>query len=81
MLGSKHRQVAFGGSTMDATKVCLNMMEHRQVPFGKCTQFRPSMMEELGPTQSGLKIMEHAYHLAKTGRILCVNTVQTQFDE
>ena len=38
------------------------------------------MMEELGPTQSGLKIMEGNDNLAKTGRILRVNTVQTQYD-
>ena len=67
MLESKHRQVAFGGSTMDATKVCLNLIKHRQVPFGRCTQFRPNMMEELGPTQFGLTIMEDALNLAKTG--------------
>ena len=29
-----------------------------------------------GSTQSRLKIMEDALNLAKTGRILCVNTVQ-----
>ena len=34
-----------------------------------------------GSTQSRLKIMEDALNLAKTGQILCVNTVQTQFDE
>ena len=55
-------------------------MERIQVPFGKCTQFRPNMMEELGPTQSGLTIMEGNDNLAKTGRILRVNTVQTQYD-
>ena len=33
-----------------------------------------------GSTQSRLKIMEDALNLAKTGRILCVNTVQTQYD-
>ena len=65
---------------MDATKVCLNLMEQRQVPFCKCTQFKPNMMEEVDPTQSGITIMEDALNLAKTGRILCVNTVQTQYD-
>ena len=33
-----------------------------------------------GSTQSGLKIMDYTCNLAKTGRILCVNTVQTQHD-
>ena len=56
------------------------MMDHRQVPIGKCTQFRPKTMEELGPTQFGLKIMKDAVNLANTGRILRVNTVQTQYD-
>ena len=81
MLGSKRRQVAFSGSTMDATKVCLNLIKHRQVPFGRCTQFRPNMMEELGPTQSGLTIMEDADNVAQTGRTLRVNTVQTKYDQ
>ena len=56
-------------------------MERIQVPFGKCTQFRPNMMEELGPTQSGITIMEDADNVAQTGRTLRVNTVQTKYDQ
>ena len=33
-----------------------------------------------GYAKSRLKIMEDTCNLAKTGQILCVNTVQTQYD-